>query len=119
MLRQVYPVGTVLHDVRIEVSGNLSFGRQLGSYPILVGVPLQLPRNTITDTVVVDWGMRSVTALPVPVEINSLPASAVKWLPGVGNKKVATVIAKRPFRDLEAYRKVAGTSLINPLIRFA
>ena len=118
MLQRVYPIGTVLRDVRIEVSGNLSFGRQLGSYPILVGVPLQLPRNTITDTVVVDWGMRSITALPVPVEINTLPASALRWLPGIGKKKVASVIAKRPFAGIEAYRKVAGSSALDPVITF-
>jgi radical SAM superfamily enzyme with C-terminal helix-hairpin-helix motif len=118
MLQRVFPIGTVLRDVRIEVTGDLSFGRQLGSYPILVGVPLKLPRNTVTDMVVVDWGMRSITALPVPVEINLLPASAMKWLPGIGKKKVAAVIAKRPFKGIEAYQKVAGSSAIDPLMRF-
>jgi radical SAM superfamily enzyme with C-terminal helix-hairpin-helix motif len=118
MLQRVFPIGTVLRDVRIEVTGDLSFGRQLGSYPILVGVPLKLPRNTVTDMVVVDWGMRSITALPVPVEINTLPASAIRWLPGVGKKKIAAVMAKRPFKDLTGYRKVAGISVIDPLITF-
>ncbi|PKL68064.1 MAG: radical SAM protein [Methanomicrobiales archaeon HGW-Methanomicrobiales-1] len=118
MLQRVFPIGTVLRDVRIEVVGDLSFGRQLGSYPILVGVPLKLPRNTVTDMVVVDWGMRSITALPVPVEINLLPASAMKWLPGIGKKKVAAVIAKRPFTGIEAYRKVAGNSAIDSAIAF-
>jgi radical SAM superfamily enzyme with C-terminal helix-hairpin-helix motif len=118
MLQRVFPIGTVLRDVRIEVSADLSFGRQPGSYPILVGIPLRLPERTITDAVVVDWGMRSVTALPVPLMINTLPASALRWLPGVGKKKVAAVIAKRPFRDLEAYRNVAGSSAVDSLMRF-
>ena len=68
MLQRVFPIGTVLRDVQVEVSGDLSFGRQMGSYPILVGIPLRLPERTVTDAVVVDWGMRSVTALPVPVD---------------------------------------------------
>ena len=118
MLQRVFPIGTVLRDVRIEVSGDLSFGRQMGSYPILVGLPLPLPVGQVTDAVVVDWGMRSITALPSPVPINTLPASSVKWLPGVGKKKVAAVIAKRPFRDLAAYRKVAGSSTIDSLMVF-
>jgi radical SAM superfamily enzyme with C-terminal helix-hairpin-helix motif len=118
MLKRVFPIGTVLRDVRVEVTGDLSFGRQMGSYPILVGIPLRLPEQTVTDAVVVDWGMRSVTALPVPVAINMLPASAMRWLPGIGKKKVAAVIAKRPFRDLEAYRKVAGISAIDPALAF-
>jgi radical SAM superfamily enzyme with C-terminal helix-hairpin-helix motif len=118
MLQRVFPIGTVLRDVRVEITGDLSFGRQLGSYPILVGFPLKLPRNTVTDAVVVDWGMRSITALPAPVQINSLPASALRWLPGVGKKKVASVIAKRPFTGIEAYRKVAGSSAIDLAIAF-
>jgi radical SAM superfamily enzyme with C-terminal helix-hairpin-helix motif len=118
MLQRVFPIGTVLRDVLVEVSGDLSFGRQMGSYPILVGVPLRLPVRTVTDVVVVDWGMRSVTALPVPVRINELPASVLRWLPGIGKKKVAAVIAKRPFRDIEAYRKVAGKSAIDAVLQF-
>jgi radical SAM superfamily enzyme with C-terminal helix-hairpin-helix motif len=118
MLQRVFPIGTVLRDVRIEVSGDLTFGRQMGSYPILVGLPLRLPLHLVTDVVVVDWGMRSITALPAPVPINTLPASAIKWLPGVGKKKVAAVIAKRPFRDLVEYRKVMGSSVVDPLLTF-
>jgi radical SAM superfamily enzyme with C-terminal helix-hairpin-helix motif len=118
MLQRVFPLGTVLRDLRIEISGDLSFGRQMGSYPILAGIPLRLPERTVMDVVVVDWGMRSITALPVPVTVNSLPASALRWLPGIGKKKIAAVIAKRPFRTLEAYRKVAGKSAIDDLIRF-
>lgn len=118
MLQRVFPIGTVLRDVLIEVPGDLSFGRQMGSYPILVGIPLRLPGRTVTDAVVVDWGMRSVTALPVPVAINTLPASALRWLPGIGKKNVAAVLAKRPFRDLEAYRKVAGMSAVDGEMQF-
>jgi radical SAM superfamily enzyme with C-terminal helix-hairpin-helix motif len=118
MLQRVFPIGTVLRDVRVEVTGDLSFGRQPGSYPILVGLPLNLPRNTISDAVVVDWGMRSITALPVPVEINTLPASALRWLPGVGKKKLAAVMAKRPFDGIVAYRKVAGSSAIDGQMKF-
>ena len=118
MLQRVFPIGTVLRDVHIEVSGDLSFGRQMGSYPILVGIPFRLPERAVIDTVIVDWCMRSVTALPVPVAINTLPASALRWLPGIGKKKVAAVIAKRPFKDPEAYRNVAGNSAIDGLFRF-
>ncbi|WP_321506197.1 radical SAM protein [uncultured Methanoregula sp.] len=119
MLQRVYPVGTVLRDVRVEVSGDLSFGRQPGSYPILAGIPLRLQKGTVIDAVVVDWGMRSVTVLPVPVAINTLPSTAIRWLPGVGKKKVAAVLAKRPFFDLAAYRKVAGNSGIDSAMVFS
>ena len=118
MLKRVYPIGTVLKDVRIEVTGDLSFGRQMGSYPILIGIPVRLPIRGNIDAVVVDWGMRSVTALPVPVEINRLSQTALRWLPGIGKNKVAAVLAKRPFLTLEAYRNVAGSSAIDELLKF-
>jgi radical SAM superfamily enzyme with C-terminal helix-hairpin-helix motif len=118
MLQRVYPIGTVLHDVHIEVCGDLSFGRQMGSYPILVGIPVRLAERSTIDAVVVDWGMRSVTGIPVPIGINTLPATAIKWLPGVGKKKVAAVLVKRPFGTLDEYRRIAGFSALDSLISF-
>jgi radical SAM superfamily enzyme with C-terminal helix-hairpin-helix motif len=118
MLKKVFPVGTVLRDVVVEVSADLSFGRQMGSYPILAGIPLRLPLRTVLDVAVVDWGMRSVTALPVPIRVNELPASALRWLPGIGKKNIARIIAKRPFKDFEVYRKVAGNTPLDHLISF-
>ena len=118
MLQRVYPIGTVLHDIHIEVSGDLSFGRQMGSYPILVGIPVRLAERSTIDAVVVDWGMRSVTGIPVPIGINTLPATAIKWLPGVGKKKVAAVLVKRPFGTLDEYRRIAGFSALDSLISF-
>ncbi len=118
ILQRVFPAGTVLRDVIIEEQGDLSLGRQMGSYPILVGLPLRLPERMVIDAVIVDWGMRSVTALPVPVRINEIPVSAIRYLPGIGKKRVAAVIAKRPFRDLDAYRKVAGSSMVDGVMQF-
>lgn len=118
MLQRVFPVGTVLRDVRIEISGDLSFGRQPGSYPILVGIPMNLTVRTVVDVVVVDWGMRSITALPLPLNINTLPASALRWLPGIGKKRAASVIAKRPFPDVAEFKKIIGTSPLDPFLVF-
>ena len=115
MLRKVFPAGTVLRSVIVEKAGDISFGRQMGSYPILAGIPVQIPARTVLDAAVVDWGMRSVTALPVPIRINELPASALKWLPGIPKKNVARIIAKRPFATLDEFRKVAENTLPDTL----
>ena len=118
MLRRVFPAGTVLRDIIIEIPGKPSFGRQMGSYPILVGIPLELRVGTVLDAVVVDWGMRSVTALPCPVEVNTLPVAALRWLPGVGKKRAATIAARRPFRSLEEFREIAGETGIEGVMKF-
>jgi len=118
MLQRLFPQGTVLRDVRVEAGGELSFGRQMGSYPLLVGIPVPLAVRTVLDVVVVDWGMRSVTALPAPIRINELPASALKWLPGISKKAVAGIMAKRPFKTPEEFRRVAGKTPLDHLISF-
>jgi len=118
MLKRIFPAGTVLRDVVIEKTGRTSFGRQMGSYPILVGIPLSLEKGTVTDAAVVDWGFRSVTALPSPVEINHLPATALRWIPGIGKKRMTKISAKRPFRSLEEFRELAGPTPIDDLLSF-
>ena len=116
MLARVFPVGTVLRDVLIEVSGTVSFGRQMGTYPILCGIPMQIPVGTVMDAAVVSYGQRSVTALPVPIEINRLSTSALKWLPGVSKKAAAQIAAKRPYADAAAFRSVISSDAVTPLI---
>lgn len=118
MLKRVFPAGTLLRDVGVEKPGKTSFGRQMGSYPILVGLPLQVDADTSLDAVVVGWGHRSITALPTPVPVNTLPHTALRWIPGLGKKRVATVIAKRPFKDLASFRKVAGETTLEKFFAF-
>lgn len=120
MLRQVFPVGTVVRHAVVEQSGPLSLARPLGSYPILLGIPLSLPLGSVLDAVVVDHGQRSVTALPSPIPINTLPFPALRWLPGVGKRRAAAIGTRRPFRSLAAWREaVGGETPIDSLIDLA
>ena len=119
MLKSVFPIGTVLKEVIIEREGGVSFGRQMGSYPILVGIPLHLEPRSCMDAVVVDHGPRSVTALPVPVEVNLLPPSALSWIPGIGKKKAGQLVTNRPFSRIEEFREVAGATPIDGLLSFS
>jgi radical SAM superfamily enzyme with C-terminal helix-hairpin-helix motif len=116
MLERVFPVGTVLRDVIVELSGTVSFGRQMGTYPILCGVPMQIPVGTLIDAVVVSHGQRSVTALPVPIEINRLNVTTLKWLPGVSTKIAAKIATKRPYVNAAAFKSVVSTDTANSLI---
>ena len=118
MISRVFPAGTQLREVIIEQEGTPSFGRQMGSYPVLVGVPLPLPPGTVTDAVVVDHGMRSITALPVPVEVNRLPPAALAWIPGLGKKKAGLVASRRPFAGIDEFRKVVGSTPVDAYISF-
>ncbi|NTU99699.1 MAG: radical SAM protein [Methanoregulaceae archaeon] len=118
MLRKVFPAATVLSEVIIEKEGQTSFGRQMGSYPILVGFPVHLAARSVTDAVVVDHGMRSVTALPVPVRVNELSLTALGWIPGVGRKRAGRLAAARPLKNLGEFRALAGETPVDPYLSF-
>lgn len=111
MLRKVFPAYTILRSVIIEEEGDISFGRQMGSYPILVGIPLHLKERSFIDVIIVSHGMRSVTALPYPVRVNILPQKALKWIPGISKKGLMNILSKRPFQTVNAFEKAAGINL--------
>ncbi|MBR2255552.1 MAG: radical SAM protein [Candidatus Methanomethylophilaceae archaeon] len=100
MLERMVPYGTVLRDVYMELhDGNVTFGRQIGSYPLLIGVPYKLELERMYDVFVIGWGFRSITAVEYPVDLNGLPMSALEGLPGIGKKRAARLVLARPFRD--------------------
>ncbi|MDO9098262.1 MAG: radical SAM protein [Candidatus Methanoperedens sp.] len=101
MLRRIVPAGTLLKDVRTEIFDKITFGRQLGSYPLLVGIPLKLELDKNIDILVTDHGHRSITGIPVPVDINRLPVKIIRMLPGIGKKQVDEIIHGRPFANKE------------------
>ncbi|MCZ7392078.1 MAG: radical SAM protein, partial [Candidatus Methanoperedens sp.] len=101
MLRRIVPVETVMKDVRTEIYDKITFGRQLGSYPLLVGIPMELELNKSFDIVVTDHGHRSITGLPLPVNLNRMPLKIIQMLPCVGKKQVAEILRERPFKGKE------------------
>jgi radical SAM superfamily enzyme with C-terminal helix-hairpin-helix motif len=101
MLRRIVPTGTVLRDVMCEVSDNITFGRQFGSYPILVGIPEKLPTGRFIDVTVTGHGHRSITGIPYPLEINNTSFSLIKELPGVGKKRAAEILRGIPYEGEE------------------
>ena len=104
MLRRVVPEGTILRDVMCEMHENgITFGRQLGSYPLLVGIPASLPLRKFTDVAVTGHGMRSVTGIPYPLNINTASSSLIRELPGLGRKGADSVTAGLPYADGEDF----------------
>jgi radical SAM superfamily enzyme with C-terminal helix-hairpin-helix motif len=100
MLKRVAPAGVVLTDVRMELrEPGLTFGRQIATYPMLVGVPAELPLRETIDVKVVGHGFRSITAVPYPLDVNHAPQKAIESLPGVGKKRAAIILKSRPYRD--------------------
>lgn len=107
MLERIAPRDTVLKDVFMEINdGNVTFGRQIGSYPLLIGVPYRLECGKRYDIMVTDWGFRSITGLEYPFRINHETMSAISSLPGIGKKRAANIVAKRPYANMDDLAKV-------------
>ncbi len=102
MLERLVPKGTVLKDVFMEIhDGNTTFGRQIGTYPLLVGVPYRLECGRPYDVIVTDWGFRSITGIEYPFAINRESMTAISTLLGIGKKRAANIVRHRPFADTD------------------
>jgi radical SAM superfamily enzyme with C-terminal helix-hairpin-helix motif len=107
MLARVAPDGTVLKGVIAEErAGKVMFGRQLGSYPPLVGIISEDMRaGDRADVVVTGRGGRSLTAVRYPVDINAASRAELTALPGIGRARAEFLLSKVPYRsarDVEA-----------------
>jgi len=61
MLQRLVPKGAVIRDVRAEIyDGNTTFARQLGSYPLIVGIKKRLELGKFYDVKVKEHMLRSV-----------------------------------------------------------
>ncbi|MGM0590867.1 MAG: radical SAM protein [Halobacteriota archaeon] len=97
MLRRVVPPGTVLPDIHLEYHRDgRTFGRQLGTYPLLVAVPGERPLGTTIDAAIVDYGFRSVTAVPYPLDLNVASMDELTVIPGLGKRRAGDIVVNRP-----------------------
>ena len=106
MLGKTVPSGTVLRDVYLEMHhGNITYGRQVGSYPILVGMPYKCALDRFADVKVISHGFRSVTGLEYPLDIDKVPMSALSSIPKIGAKRARRIVLARPITDGKKLRE--------------
>lgn len=60
MLQKLVPIGTVLKHVRAEVyDGNTTFARQIGTYPLIIGIKQRLELKKFYDVKIISHMLRS------------------------------------------------------------
>jgi radical SAM superfamily enzyme with C-terminal helix-hairpin-helix motif len=113
----MFPTGQVLkrvywesHDNRIRLPSNLSeehrnsaihgkagvtFGRQIGAYPILIGASYQIPLESESDIVVTSHGKKSITGVELGLDINTVSQSQLQAIPGIGEKTAWRIVSNR------------------------
>ena len=117
LLQELFPLGQVLNDVHWEThdgrtrlpihltekhTGNdihgragLTFGRQIGAYPILIGVPYHIPLESSSDIMVTGHGARSITGVEFGLNINTVTEKQLGAIPGIGKKAAWNLISAR------------------------
>ena len=118
LLEEMFPIGIELkgvwwesHDDRIRrpeqvlqesyressIYGRagITFGRQIGAYPILVGTPYQIPLETESNIIVTGHGMRSISGVETNLSINSASQSQLEAIPGIGSKAAWRIVSNR------------------------
>ncbi|MBN2111828.1 radical SAM protein [Candidatus Woesearchaeota archaeon] len=64
MLKRVMPAGTLLKQARAEIyDGKTTFARQIGTYPIIIGIKERIPLNNFFNVEITGHMLRSVTGI--------------------------------------------------------
>ena len=67
MLKILVPINTILKDVYMEIyDGKTTFGRQFGSYPLVVGIKGRIELGKYYDIKIISHMLRSVTGEVIP-----------------------------------------------------
>ncbi len=120
MLEKIVPKGTILTDVFTEIyDGKLTFGRQIGSYPLLVGIPGIFPLHKFFNVKLIDYGYRSITAIPFPIHINTVSRTTLEAIPGVGKKRATRILSNRPYKTKERFiNSIDDKEIARELLRY-
>ena len=101
MLKRLAPPGTVLPDVHLEYhQDGTTFGRQLGTYPLLVGLPGERDLGQTVDVAVTGHGYRSVSGVPYPLDVNAASMDELTAIPGVGKQTAGNIVVDRPYESV-------------------
>jgi radical SAM superfamily enzyme with C-terminal helix-hairpin-helix motif len=101
MLQRLCPPGTVLPNVHLEYhQDGKTFGRQLGTYALLVALPGERELGQSVDVAIVDHGYRSVTGVPYPLDLNSASLEELQTVPGIGRQRAGDIVVGRPHQSV-------------------
>ncbi len=117
MLEELFPLGEVLHGVHWEAhdgrtrlpahleashrdppvhgQAGVTFGRQIGAYPILIGAEYKIPLETQSSVLITGHGARSITGVEVGLNPRTVSQKQLEAIPGLGKKSAWNLVAAR------------------------
>ena len=105
ILKKMFPKGSILKSVFIEnneYKNNITFCRQFGTYPLLVGIQKKYEKkNIFIDISITGYGYRSLTGIPYPININNENINLIKEIPYSNKLIIKNILKLRPFKNIE------------------
>ena len=117
LLKEMLPVGTILNDVwweshegrvrlprhlqpeardgSIHGKSGITFGRQIGAYPILVGMNYLAPLESYSQIMVTNHGARSITGVETNINWESVTEKQLAAIPGISTKGAWNLVSSR------------------------
>ena len=117
LLEEMLPTGTILNDVWWEAhegrtrlprhlepearspdihgKAGITFGRQIGAYPILVGMNYMAPLETYSNIMVTGHGARSITGVETGLDWSTATEKQLAAIPGISGKGAWNLISTR------------------------
>ncbi len=117
LLEEMLPTGTILKDIwweshegrtrlprhlepearspDIHGKAGITFGRQIGAYPILVGMNYMAPLETYSDIMVTGHGARSITGIETGLDWRKASEKQLAAIPGISAKGAWNLIGTR------------------------
>jgi radical SAM superfamily enzyme with C-terminal helix-hairpin-helix motif len=141
LLEEMLPTGTILTDVWWEAhegrtrlprhlepearspdvhgKAGITFGRQIGAYPILVGMNYMAPLETYSNIMVTGHGARSITGIEVGLDWRTATEKQLAAIPGISAKgawnligaRVKAISKKKEFAEMEDWFKAASVQI--------
>ena len=125
LLQEMLPTGAILRDVWWEAQDDrirrpeqvldskysdedirgkpgITFGRQIGAYPILVGVPYRIPLEPSSDIMITGHGKRSITGVELGLDVNTATQHQLQAIPGISSKGAWRLLSARA-REKEGF----------------
>ena len=109
MLERIVPDSTILTSVYTELrEGGRTFGRQVGTYPLLIGLPYSYEIGTWVNVAVTGRGPKSVIGIVHPTPVNTSSLSMLEAVPGIGKRRAMVIVRQRPFTNEHDLRRSLG-----------
>ena len=117
LLEELFPLGGQLCDVHWEThdgrtrlpkhqeiqhtsescrgKAGITFGRQIGAYPILIGAQYHIPLETKSNIIITGHGARSITGVEIGMNHDDISQKQLEAIPGIGEKSAWKLISQR------------------------